>query len=181
MSKRTEDQLQGYPAAIEKLLSELRTGNASQISGAAQAVVDSVDAGGILYVFGSGHSSILVEEAFHRAGGLIPVYPVLHTFLTPHTTPKISGKLERLEGMGEVLFVRSGARRGDMMWIASNSGINAAAIEMAMAAKSAGVQTVAFTNLSHSKSVATRHGSGKKLFEICDFVLDNCCPPGDAL
>lgn len=67
------------------------------------------------------------------------------------------------------------------MWIASNSGINAAAIEMALEARKAGVTVVGLTSLSHSKSVPSRHSSGKRLFEVCDVVLDNHCPAGDAL
>ena len=170
-----------YPDAIEELIKTLRQNEAAKVASVAALTTEIVDGGGLVYVFGSGHSSIIVEEAFHRAGGLIPVYPLLHTFLTPHTTPKISGKLERLEGVAAVLFNRAGPRKGDMMWIASNSGINAAAIEMAQECKKAGVVTVALTSLTHSKATATRHSSGKKLHELCDHVLDNHCPPGDAL
>lgn len=176
-----EGQVQEYTKAIEGLLSSIQSGNQSAVAKCAELLKGTVDGGGLVYVFGSGHSTILVEEAFHRAGGLIPVYPVLHTFLTPHTTPKISGKLERLEGVAPILFARSGAKRGDVMWIASNSGINAAAIEMAAECRKAGVATIALTSLSHSKSVTSRHSSGKRLFELCDIVLDNHCPTGDAL
>ncbi|MBI3557087.1 MAG: SIS domain-containing protein [Deltaproteobacteria bacterium] len=170
-----------YLDEIGKLLGSLKEKESHNVEAVAALMKRTVDGGGLVYVFGSGHSSILVEEAFHRAGGLIPVYPVLHTFLTPHTTPKISGKLERLEGVASILFARSGAGARDMMWIASNSGINAAAIEMAMECKKAGVATVALTSLVHSQAAQTRHSSGGKLFELCDFVLDNHCPPGDAL
>ncbi|MBI3543377.1 MAG: SIS domain-containing protein [Deltaproteobacteria bacterium] len=170
-----------YPGAIDELLTAIRQGEDERVADAASLMRSTVDGGGLVFVFGSGHSSVLVEEAFHRAGGLIPVYPVLHDFISPHTTPKISGKLERLEGVAPILFARAGARKGDMMWIASNSGINAASIEMALECRKAGVSTVALTSLTHSRSATSRHSSGKKLFECCDIVIDNHCPPGDAL
>jgi uncharacterized phosphosugar-binding protein len=173
--------LNDYTSAVELLLQRIKQVNASEVSLLAKRLVEVVDGGGLVYVFGSGHSSILVEEAFHRAGGLIPVYPIMADFLSPRTTPKISGKLERLEGVAPILFARSGAKKGDMMLIASNSGINAAAIEMATECKKAGVLSVAFTSLSHSKSAQSRHSTGKKLFELCNHVLDNQCPNGDAL
>lgn len=170
-----------YASAIEGLLKEIQKANSGAIKKTALKMKSTVDAGGLIYVFGSGHSSILVEEAFHRAGGLVPVYPVLHSFLTPHTTPKISGKLERVEGIAAPLFERSGASSKDMMWIVSNSGINSAAIEMAMACKDAGVFCIGVTSLKHSMATESRHSSRKRLFGLCDLVLDNCCPPGDAL
>ena len=170
-----------YPEAITQLIEQLRQDEHENVTRAATLMRDTIEGGGLVYVFGSGHSGILVEEAFHRAGGLIPVYPVLHSFLSPHTTPKISGKLERLEGVAQVLFERSGARASDMMWIASNSGINAAAIEMAEACNAAAVPVVALTSLTHSRATPSRHRSGKKLFELSGLVLDNHCPPGDAL
>lgn len=170
-----------YVRAIGHLIERIEKECAQEVARVAALMRSTVDGGGLVYVFGSGHSSILVEEAFHRAGGLIPVYPLLHDFISPHTTPKISGKLERLEGVAPILFARSGARVGDMMFIASNSGINSAAIEMALECGKAKVPTVAVTSLTHSKSAVTRHSSGRKLFEVCDIVLDNHCPPGDAL
>lgn len=173
--------MQSYPNVIEKLIADLKRDNAKVVEQCAVALKECVDRGGLLYVFGAGHSSILAEEAFHRAGGLVPVYPILHDFLSPHTTPKISGKLERLSGVAAVLFARAQPKKNDMMIIASNSGINAAAIEMAEECRKVGVTTVAFTSLSHSKSVTSRHSTGQRLFELCDIVIDNHCPSGDAL
>ncbi|MBI2606342.1 MAG: SIS domain-containing protein [Deltaproteobacteria bacterium] len=170
-----------YPSEVTRLLESLKKDCASTVAEVARRTVETVDGGGLIYVFGAGHSSILAEEAFHRAGGLIPVHPILHDFLSPRIPPKVAGKMERLEGVAKILFERGGARKGDLMWIASNSGINAAAIEMAQASAAAGARTVALTSLAHSKATASRHSSGKKLFELCDHVLDNHCPPGDAL
>lgn len=169
-----------YFEAVATMMKELENANAVAVARVVRRLMKSIDDGGVLYVFGSGHSAILVEEAFHRAGGLVPVYPILHTFLSPHTAPGISGKLERLPGVGSVLFKKAAPEKRDVLFIASNSGANSASIEMAMEARENKVFTVAFTSLKHSKSAVSRHPSGKKLKDVADVVLDNCVPVGDA-
>ncbi len=51
---------------------------------------------------------------------------------------------------------------------------------MALAAKQQAVTTIAITSLDYSRGVTSRHPSGKKLMDICDIVIDNCAPYGDA-
>lgn len=170
-----------YPTKVQKLFETIKSKSKDAVIKAAAKTVETLDRAGIVYVFGTGHSSMIAEEAFHRAGGLIPVHPILYDFLSPHESPKVSGRMERLEGVAKILFYRSGAKSGDLMWIVSQSGINSASVEMAMEAKNAGVFTIALTSLVHSKSVESRHSSKKKLFELCDLVIDNQCPAGDAI
>lgn len=64
--------------------------------------------------------------------------------------------------------------------ISSNSGRNSMPVEMAIELQKRGITTIAFTNLKHSKGVISRHSSGKRLFEVCDYVIDNCGCVGDA-
>lgn len=170
-----------YPDHLFEVLQKIKAENTAVITQVAALLKEALVQNHLLYIFGSGHSSILVEEAFHRAGGLIPVYPILYQFLTPQVSPKIAAKLERVEGIAGVLFERSQIKKGDVLWIVSQSGINSAAIEMALEAKKNGIKTIALTSLTHSKEVKSRHSSEKRLFELCDFVLDNHCPKGDAL
>jgi uncharacterized phosphosugar-binding protein len=68
-----------------------------------------------------------------------------------------------------------------MLWLVSNSGINSGVIDLALAAKKLGMKTVAFTSLAHSQSVRSRHASGKRLFEVCDEVVDLGGVRGDAI
>jgi uncharacterized phosphosugar-binding protein len=67
------------------------------------------------------------------------------------------------------------------MVIVSNSGRNAVPVEMAMLAQEHGIYTIAITSLEHSRSVTSRHSSGKRLFEFADLVIDNCVPKGDGM
>ena len=133
----------------------------------------------MIHVFGCGHSHLMAEEAFWRAGGLVPVNPILDPNLTllggRRTSP-----LERLEGYARVLLAGEELRPGEVMVVFSNSGINALPIEVAMAAKEAGLRVVAVTSHAHSKSVEPRHTSGRRLFELADVAIDTHVPTGDA-
>ena len=170
-----------YHDALIEILGRLQADESATVAGVAQRAKAVVEGGGLLHVFGSGHSAILAEEAFHRAGGLAPVRPLFFPALTPYTAPRVAGRLERLEGVTPALLEQARARAGDMVFIASNSGVNAAAIEMAQAARAAGLVTVAITSVAHAKATPSRHSSGKKLMDLTDFVIDNHCPSGDAI
>ncbi|MDZ4678354.1 MAG: SIS domain-containing protein [Oligoflexia bacterium] len=135
----------------------------------------------VWHLFGAGHSHMVVEEAFHRAGGLIPINPWLEEYLMPHAGPSRNGPLERLSGLAKVIFDFYKPQAGEVITIISNSGINATSVEMAEHAKKAGLITVAITNIEHSKKTSSRHVSGKKLYELCDHVIDSGGIPGDAV
>src|SRR5439155_25854461 len=85
-----------------------------------------------------------------------------------------------LEGLAQYIIGRYELRPNSVIAIISNSGINAVPIEMTMLAKAAGLTVIAVTSLTHSKAVASRHSSGKKLYELADIVIDTHSVPGDA-
>ncbi|MEW6201737.1 MAG: SIS domain-containing protein [bacterium] len=147
---------------------------------AADIITDSLRRDGILHIFGSGHSHILAEEIYSRAGGLVPVNAMLEGNLMLHEGPMKSTSMERLTGYAAVLLVNARVMPEDSLIIASNSGRNAVPIEMAYEAKKYGIRPIAITSIAHSQSVISRHPSGKRLFEIADVVIDNCGVAGDA-
>lgn len=155
---------------------------------AQEAVIDQVSAicaecignGGLLYFFGTGHSHMICEEPFYRAGGLACVYPVLETDLMLHEGASKSSAYERLEGLGSVVIANTSLGAGDVLFIASNSGRNCAVIDAALEAKKRGAITVAITSMNHTTQVASRHSNGLNLYQVCDYVLDNGGEIGDA-
>jgi len=169
-----------YHQTIMRLLDTIARSQAQSLERAAQAVFASLRAGGVFHVFGSGHSHALAEEAYHRAGGLVPVNAIQEVFLTPLTSPRMSGQLERVPGLAKIILDGHDLRPGEVLMVISNSGINAVPVEVALEGKSRGLTVIALTSLHHSQGVASRHPSGKRLFEIADIVLDNCGEPGDA-
>ncbi len=107
----------------------------------------------------------------------------MHPILDPNLTPLgglRASPLERLEGYARVLLTGEDLRPGEVMVVFSNSGINALPIEVALAAKEAGLRVVAVTSLVHSKSVEPRHPSGQRLFELADVAIDTHVPTGDS-
>ena len=169
-----------YHEAVMQLLAAIVRSQAGSLERAAQAIFESLSSDGVLHVFGTGHSHALAEEAFHRAGGLVPVNAIQEIFLSPMAAPGLSRQLERVPGLAKTILDGHDLRRGEVLMVISNSGINAVPVEVALEGKTRGLTVIALTSLSHSRGVPARHPSGKRLFEIADIVLDNCGEPGDA-
>ncbi len=69
---------------------------------------------------------------------------------------------------------------GEVLIIPSQSGKNAATVQVALEAQRRGLKVIAITSLAHSRSVRPGHSSGKKLYEAADLVIDTGTPVGDA-
>lgn len=175
MSKSVE-----YFENLQKIIARIATEQLDNIEKAARAVADTLKNGGRIHAFGTGHSHMLAEEIFYRAGGLVNVNPILETSLMLHESAAKSTELERLEGYGEILFDHHSINQKDILFLFSNSGRNGVAIDLALIAGERGVKTVVITNMEHTMQGASRHSSGKKLFEAADIVIDNCGCHGDA-
>ncbi len=168
-----------YYEAVVRLLGEIQRSQATAIDRAADVIFSSLAADGVLHVFGSGHSHLVAEEAFHRAGGLVPVNAMTEVFLTPLTPPRKSGRLERVSGIAAILLDYHEPRPEEVLLIISNAGINPVPVELALEAKARGLTVIAITSLRHAQTVSSRHASGKRLFEVADLVIDNCGEAGD--
>lgn len=169
-----------YFENINKVLGKIEETQFKQMDAAADMAASTISAGGLIFTFGTGHSHMLAEEIFYRAGGLVPVYPILDEPLMLHAGAVKSTFMERIDNYAAVLLKNYPANPGDTIFIFSNSGRNAVTVEMGIAAKAKGMNVIAITNLNHSKSVESRHKSGKKLMDVADIVIDNCGVIGDA-
>lgn len=175
------DVTREYFANIHSLLDTVLDTQSDAIDRAVAAVADTLEQGGMVYAFGTGHSHMLAEELFYRAGGLVRVYPILDEPLMLHRSASRSSKVERLPGYAATLLENGiSPTEKDTVFIFSNSGRNAVPVEMALEMKQRGTHTVCITNLAHSSQSASRHPSGLRLFELCDIVIDNCGAVGDA-
>ena len=169
-----------YLKNILRLLEKVENTQEEIIDQVAAACAECIYNGGLLYFFGTGHSHMICEEPFYRAGGLACIYPILETGLMLHEGASKSSGYERLEGLGNLVVSNTGLGKGDVLFIASNSGRNCAVIDAAMEAKARGAITVAITSMNHTTQVKSRHSSGLNLYQVCDFVLDNGGELGDA-
>lgn len=169
-----------YFENLQRILTKIATTQAQGIEAAAMAAAETLENGGRIHAFGTGHSHMLAEELFYRAGGLVNVNPILETSLMLHESASKSTELERLEGYGETLYSHNAIKPGDLLFLFSNSGRNGVAIELAAIARKNSVKTVVITNMEHTVQGSSRHSSGKKLYELGSIVIDNCGCAGDA-
>lgn len=147
---------------------------------AAKWVAEALGQGGFIYTSGTGHSHIFAEEIFYRAGGFARVVPILDEALMLHKDASGSTEIERLSGYAVKVLEDYTLGPKDVFIISSNSGRNTVSIDMALIAKTAGAKVIVITNLQHSRSVASRHPSGLKLYEVANAFLDNLGEIGDA-
>jgi uncharacterized phosphosugar-binding protein len=168
-----------YAARVQSVLARAVEEELPSVRAAARLVADSWSAHGMFYIFGSGHSHMFGEEAFYRAGGAVRVCPILKPAHMLHEGAVHSTVLERQRGHAESLlrdYRIDGAR--DVMLIASNSGANLLPLEVAAAVKARGLPLIAITSRRYAAAIDR---PGQRLHDLADVVVDNHCPPGDAL
>ena len=169
-----------YLAITGRLIERLIADEWPNIRAAAGLVSDALATGHVVHAFGTGHSHILAEELFYRAGGLVQVRPILFEGLMLHASASLSTSLERLPGLAEALLRDHPITAGDVLIVASNSGSNAVTSELARLVRRDGARVVALTSLRHATSASARSTDLPRLHELADIVIDNGGDPGDA-
>jgi uncharacterized phosphosugar-binding protein len=170
-----------YVEKLGVLLSGLLDRQRGQIEAAAAIVAESMSSGGLIHIFGTGHSGTIAAEPFMRAGGLLPVNAMLDERVLMSAGSMGSSAAEKTEGLAAEIMAAHDIQPNDAGIVVSNSGRNAAPVEMALEMKKSGMQVIAVTSVRHSSSVEPAHASRKKLMDLADVVLDNAAPHGDAL
>ena len=135
---------------------------------------------GWLYVFGTGHSHLVAEEIFYRAGGLAHAVPMLDPRVMLHENAIEATYTERETGFAAQLMEKYPVQAGDVLIVVSNSGRNAVPIEMALLGREKGMRVAAILSRRQSDAWPSRHASGKKLADVAEVVLDNHGADGDA-
>ncbi|MFD7864654.1 SIS domain-containing protein [Streptomyces sp. NPDC057682] len=179
----SESKLAGqfFDAAIG-LLERVRDEESATIAEAGAAIADTVVAGGRLFAFGAGHSSLAAQDVVYRAGGLalmnlLTVPGALGVDVMPAT---LGSALERVDGLAGAVLDSSPATEGDLIVIISLSGRNALPVEMAMNARALGMKVIGITSVAYAENTRSRHSSGGFLRDHCDIVLDSKIAIGDA-
>ncbi|MBQ6831340.1 MAG: SIS domain-containing protein [Oscillospiraceae bacterium] len=168
-----------YWQQVEAVLDHVMTTQGETIEKAARLVAQSLKQDGMLYVFGCGHSHIIGEDLFYRAGGTAAVCAMLDSDLMLHTGAAKSSVYEKMPGLAQPVFERYGLTSKDVLLVVSTSGINSVPVEMAMCAKEQGIPVIAIVSEAYAQDTS-RHPSGKKLRDVADLVLDNGVCHGDA-
>lgn len=170
-----------YISVVNETIARAWNSQQEKIAAAAEQIAEAIKRKNNVFIFGCSHAGILSEEVFYRTGGLAVINPIFFPGFMLNTKPvTMTSRLERIQGVGKMILLENHLRKGDVLLIHSVSGRNTVPVEMAIEASKTGVYVIALTNMEYSSGAASRHPSGKKLYEVSDLVLDNCGVPGDA-
>lgn len=176
-----------YLEAAASILERIRSTQLPAIEAAAEICAASIAGGGLVHLFGTGHSRIPVEEIFPRHGSFPGFHPIVELSLTYHN-PVVGANgqrqtmfLEHVEGLGKVILRNFLLRPPDSFLIFSHSGVNEVVVEVGLEVKKLGLPLMAVVSREHSLACEPRHSSGKRLLDVADVTVDNCTPGGDAL
>lgn len=162
-----------YLQNIVETLSRIEAEEKDKLTEAMNEVARVIENNGLIFVFGCGHSHLPGADAFYRAGGLANVSPMLDTDLMLHNGAAKSSRMEKMSGIAAEVFRRYTPTERDMIFVISASGKNKVPIEMADAARSAGVKCVGISSSAY-------YECGGELHEHVDIAIDCKIPYGDA-
>lgn len=157
------------------------------IAHAANLFADSILAGGMVHVFGSGHSRIMVEEMWPRYGSFPGFNPIVELSLTFHNlVVGANGQrqamfIENVSGLARQILRNFALKPTDTALVISSSGCNIVPIEMAEEFQRRRVKVVALVSEQHSKPSKSKRNDGMKLTDFADIILDTGAPLGDAM
>ncbi len=174
------DKIYEYYAKVRDIIKEIYSSEKQNILKAAEMFADALMSGRIIHVAGAGHSAMAGEELFYRAGGLVPVDPMIGNDITINSGAIKSTMMESIVGYAKVLLSYHNVEKDDVVVIVSTSGKNQFPVEMAAEAKNLGAKTIGITSVKYSETLKPKNTYGKRLFEVVDIVIDNHVPPGDA-
>lgn len=152
--------------------------NALVLDQVATRMFDVINADGLIYVGGTGHSISLMLESFYRAGGLACVQPLYNPGLLPLHGGEDSTLAEKTSGFARILVERYNPSGSDIAFVFSNSGVNAVPVELADELHRNGTTVVAVVSLPHLTQAPLR--AGHKIDAVADYVIDTLVPYGDA-
>ena len=159
----------------------------NQIQKAASWFSESILAGRMVHVFGTGHSRIMVEEMWPRYGSFPGFNPIVELSLTYHNNvvgangQRQAMYLENVSGFAERILRNFGLSEKDTALIVSSSGCNIVPIEMAELFQQKKIKVVALITQKHLVASVSKRTDGKKLSDFADLVLDTGAPAGDSM
>lgn len=182
-----DDRVAGaWTAGAIDLLRELGEREDANLGLAASWFAEAIGAGGLVHLFGAGHSRMAVEEMFPRYGSFPGFHPMVELSMTFHTqVVGANGQrqamfIERVPGLAEVVLSNFAFRPSDVVVVFSVSGTSAVPVELAAGARSRGLRTIGVTSVAHSMK-STPPAGNQRLLDVVDLVIDLGTPPGDAL
>ncbi len=176
-----------YIAAVRDVLDAIAATQGDAIEQAAQACAAAIAADGLVHVFGSGHSRIIVEELWPRYGSYPGFHPIVELSTTVyHQVAGANGQrqamfIENVPGLAAQILRNFRFGPSDALIAISSGGTSVVTVEVAEQMRARGLPVIAITSVAHSELSTSKAPSGHRLFEAADIVIDTCTPVGDAV
>jgi uncharacterized phosphosugar-binding protein len=169
------------------LVQQVRETELPAIQKAADLCAERIAKGGLVFMFGAGHSRMMCEEMTPRQGCFPGFVALVELALSTHAS--IVGTnglraplhLEKYEGYAEEILKSFKFGPNDAFIVISTSGLRPVIVEMALGAKKRGLPVIGIMSAAHARAAQPSHSSGKRLIDVADVVIDNKCPPGDCV
>lgn len=178
--KMCGENFASYYQNVLKILDEVYESERDKIIHAGCLLADTIERDGLIHVFGCGHSHMVSEELFYRAGGLAAIDPLFEQSTMLHDGAYKSSHIERMAGYASDMVGRYPIQEGDTFIVTSSSGINSFPIEAADAARKCGATVIGITSSAYDQEPSRDH-QGRHLKDVCDLWIDNHVPHGDAV
>lgn len=174
-----------YASRLTALATEAAEINDEALSQAAAIMAETIENGGFIHLYGSGHSVLPAQETFPRYGSYIAFHPLTDPRLMWNSVLAAGGVrellwLERTEGYAEKFLDHEPINEGDTLVVFGHSGTNASGIDTALYCKKRGLKVIA-VNTSFTRSRPSKHSSGKCLADVADVAIDTRAPVEDAI
>src|SRR5215208_1713816 len=169
-----------YLQAMQKLQMHVVESQRTVLIQIAEEMAETIRRDQRIFLFGTGHSHLLAEEGFYRAGGLANVVPILTEHLMLHHLPSLGSRLERTAGLVDLILERYAPEAQEMLFVFSNSGVNRLPVEMALQGRERRMFVVGVSSFAYAR-LAPLSDLGVRLDQSVDLALDNGGMPGDAL
>lgn len=176
-----------YLSQAHAILARIQETQMAAIQQAADICADTIARDGLVYLFGTGHSRMFIEEMYPRHGSFPGFFPMVELSLTFHNLvvgpngQRQAMYLEHIEGFGQTIMRNFVLAEPDSFIIFSNSGVNEVVVEVALEAKKRNLPVIAVVSQAHCAASSPKHSSGQKLPDVADITIDNGTPAGDAL
>ncbi|MBO0587123.1 SIS domain-containing protein [Sporosarcina sp. E16_8] len=171
-----------YFKEIESLMKKVICEEQQSVEEIAAEMTKRLSLGGIVQLFGSGHSHLIAEEPFFRAGGLVPVRPIIVESLMLHNGATQASTNEKDPEFTQTFAGQLDIRPEDVIIIISTSGRNVVPIDVANIAKESGAYVVSLQSLYYNAyEQPSKHHSGNRLEDVAEAVLNTHIPVGDGL
>ncbi len=158
---------------------------AKNIIKGSKIIAESISKGHVAFLFGSGHSSIPVEEMYPRYGGILGFIPILELPLSFFT--QVIGNL----GFSQFDYLENNAEYGqkildnyiihkeDTLIVFSHSGSTPVTTQIASSFKAQGGRVIGIISRHRTETSRSKHPSGKTIIDFSDVVIDTLVPDSD--